>query len=523
MARISEYLVANLPDGAITEEKLQNEAISGAKLKPNSVTDDKLASNYLAANADIDITGIHTHTADIIMNDSVNLRFGTGSHWWLFGDATSMNIQSSNNGAVLNAVGKNNSGVNEPLFTFDPVGAGVLFHAGDQKISTEVTGATVTGTLNATVGIQEAGVSLSTKYLGVSSTAADSVLLNGQAASFYSASTHNHDTAYLGITSKAVDSDKLNGQLASYYSTAAHHHDAAYLAITAQASDSVLLEGLAASAFATAGHDHDLVYLGISATASNASALEGNAASYFATSTHNHNGDYLGVSAKAADSQKLDGIDSTGFSLSGHNHSSSYLGISSTAADSDKLGGISSASFLRSDTLDNMTSGGIIFSDNVRASFGNGSDFQLYHNNAHAYMDVFKGNLYIRDSTTTRYTFDDNGSFTATGNITAYSDLSIKDNLIEIEDALDTVYDWQGWTFDRTDNPKLGRQAGLIAQTVEIDAPELVMTDTETGIKSIAYGQSVAYLVEAIKTLKDEVDYLKLPWYKKLWKAYQEA
>ena len=52
------------------------------------------------------------------------------------------------------------------------------------------------------------------------------------------------------------------------------------------------------------------------------------------------------------------------------------------------------------------------------------------------------------------------------------------------------------------------RQAGVIAQEVEAVLPEVVFQDP-TGTKSVAYGNLVALLIEAVKELKAEVDSLK--------------
>lgn len=48
-----------------------------------------------------------------------------------------------------------------------------LNYQGNKKIETKVTGAEITGTLNATTSLQEAGVNLSAKYLGISAKAVD--------------------------------------------------------------------------------------------------------------------------------------------------------------------------------------------------------------------------------------------------------------------------------------------------------------------------------------------------------------
>ena len=103
--------------------------------------------------------------------------------------------------------------------------------------------------------------------------------------------------------------------------------------------------------------------------------------------------------------------------------------------------------------------------------------------------------------------FNFGGGITATGNITAYSDISLKDNIQIISDSLSKVAKLRGVTYDRTDL-KNERHAGVIAQEVEQVLPEVVTTDQD-GIKSVAYGNMVGLLIEAIKELKQEIEALK--------------
>ena len=65
--------------------------------------------------------------------------------------------------------------------------------------------------------------------------------------------------------------------------------------------------------------------------------------------------------------------------------------------------------------------GAIDLADNDILRFGTGDDCELFCNGTHMYMDLNTGigNFYIRDGTTTRFTFNDAGAFTATGTITA--------------------------------------------------------------------------------------------------------
>lgn len=96
-------------------------------------------------------------------------------------------------------------------------------------------------------------------------------------------------------------------------------------------------------------------------------------------------------------------------------------------------------------------------------------------------------------------------SLTATGNVTAYSDAKLKENLEVIPNALEKVQSLTGYTFDRIDTGE--RQTGLIAQDVNKVLPEA--TGHEEGIMTLAYGNLVGLLVEAIKELKEEIEELK--------------
>lgn len=105
-------------------------------------------------------------------------------------------------------------------------------------------------------------------------------------------------------------------------------------------------------------------------------------------------------------------------------------------------------------------------------------------------------------------TNDDSGNTTSTGNVTAYSDIRLKKDIELIPDALDKVCALRGVTYERIDSGE--RQTGVIAQEVQAVLPEAVMTMTdEQQTLSVAYGNLVGLLIEAIKELKAEVDVLK--------------
>ena len=109
---------------------------------------------------------------------------------------------------------------------------------------------------------------------------------------------------------------------------------------------------------------------------------------------------------------------------------------------------------------------------------------------------------------TAKITLDTSGNFTAVGNVTAYSDITLKENIETIPNALDKVLNLRGVEFDRIDKEDNTHEIGVIAQEVEEVIPEVVLTNTE-GIKSVAYGNLVGLLIESIKELKAEINDLK--------------
>ena len=99
------------------------------------------------------------------------------------------------------------------------------------------------------------------------------------------------------------------------------------------------------------------------------------------------------------------------------------------------------------------------------------------------------------------------GSFTATGDVTAYSDERLKRNIETINKPLDIVNALRGVKFEKD-----GRHStGVIAQEVEKVLPEVVHTDAE-GMKSVAYGNVVGVLIEAIKEQQKQIDWLTAFW-----------
>jgi len=94
------------------------------------------------------------------------------------------------------------------------------------------------------------------------------------------------------------------------------------------------------------------------------------------------------------------------------------------------------------------------------------------------------------------------GTITAGGDITAFSDERLKTDIETIDNALDKVMNMRGVSYTK----QAEKGIGVIAQEVEKVLPEVV-TDGE--YKSVAYGNIVGVLIEAIKEQQKQINELK--------------
>jgi len=108
-----------------------------------------------------------------------------------------------------------------------------------------------------------------------------------------------------------------------------------------------------------------------------------------------------------------------------------------------------------------------------------------------------------------RLQMDMSGNLTMAGNVTAYSDIRLKENINVIPDALDKVQQIRGVTFTRNDVDDLEQlHTGVIAQEVE-DVLPMAVSEDNSGMKNVAYGNMVGLLIEAIKELTERVETLE--------------
>jgi len=98
------------------------------------------------------------------------------------------------------------------------------------------------------------------------------------------------------------------------------------------------------------------------------------------------------------------------------------------------------------------------------------------------------------------------GNITASGKVSSTSDIRIKENIELILNPIEKVKALSGYTFNKKgENLRL---VGLIAQEVEKVLPEAV-SENQNGIKSLAYGNLVALLVECVKKQDERIEHLE--------------
>jgi hypothetical protein len=146
----------------------------------------------------------------------------------------------------------------------------------------------------------------------------------------------------------------------------------------------------------------------------------------------------------------------------------------------------------------------VVLSFNVSTS-SNPYVTKMFHDGLFQIIDL-NSPLLINDSTrtsvTNRFAFEvSSGSFTAAGDVTAFSDERLKSNIKTLDGS--KVFDMRGVSFTKDKK----ESSGVIAQELEKVAPELVNSTGE--YKSVAYGNIVGYLIEAVKQLKKEIEELK--------------
>jgi len=197
-------------------------------------------------------------------------------------------------------------------------------------------------------------------------------------------------------------------------------------------------------------------------------------------------GNYVGTGATAGNG--LSG------SASGEGSTFTVTSNATTAASANTIAYRDGSGNINSVGL-NAGAGAILTSNYVGRD---ANDYIAWSNDSHT-VAVVAGTERLRVNTSG---IDVSGSIVADGDITAYSDVRLKEDIKPIEDALHKVKALSGNTYmmhDRDGNA-LGQTTGLIAQEVMAVLPEAIKEDEE-GFLSVKYGNLMGLMVEAMKQL----------------------
>ena len=113
------------------------------------------------------------------------------------------------------------------------------------------------------------------------------------------------------------------------------------------------------------------------------------------------------------------------------------------------------------------------------------------------------------------------GEIRATNDVTAFysSDVSLKENIINIPSPMDLVsklngvlFDWKKDYIDQRGGEDgyfvRKKDVGVLAQDVEKVLPEIVGTRSD-GVKAVKYDRLTSLLIECVKDLQGQIDKLK--------------
>ena len=136
--------------------------------------------------------------------------------------------------------------------------------------------------------------------------------------------------------------------------------------------------------------------------------------------------------------------------------------------------------------------------------------FRFHTNNNQTYFDMNCGQINWREGSSTRYYFyPSTANMTINGTLTQNSDSRVKENVVEIDNCISKVQAMRGVYYNRTDFNTEVTKVGVIAQEVEAVLPELILEASDTGLKSVAYAELTAVLINAIKEQQEIIEDLK--------------
>lgn len=122
------------------------------------------------------------------------------------------------------------------------------------------------------------------------------------------------------------------------------------------------------------------------------------------------------------------------------------------------------------------------------------------------YADTTTGTYITAYTSSTNYTYNPSTGTLSAVIFTSLSDRSVKDNIEVVPNALDTIKQLEGVSFNWKQNGN--KSYGVIAQDIEQVLPDVVQTN-DNGLKTVDYQALSAFLIESIKQLSSEIEELK--------------
>jgi hypothetical protein len=146
-------------------------------------------------------------------------------------------------------------------------------------------------------------------------------------------------------------------------------------------------------------------------------------------------------------------------------------------------------------------------------STSNNSAFMSFHKAGHYAVNMgLDDDNVLRiggwSASANRMQLDMSGNVTFAGDVTAYSDARVKENVKTIENALDKTLKLRGVSYNRIDSDDKSTKIGVIAQEILDVVPEVVNQDND-GMYNVSYGNITALLIEAIKEQQKQIEELK--------------
>lgn len=129
--------------------------------------------------------------------------------------------------------------------------------------------------------------------------------------------------------------------------------------------------------------------------------------------------------------------------------------------------------------------------------------FVCYDDPSNAYLRIGYG-------TGTYMQLIHSGTVTFAGDVVAYSDARVKENVKTISNALETTLRLRGVIYNRTDSDDKTDKVGLIAQEVLEVLPEVVTYTKDSDRYGVSYGNITALLIESIKEQQKQIEELKI-------------